>query len=252
MKRVRPWRLGERCREPREALGVLGEVAEALAVHLRAALRAEITVRALEPRIIPPDALAMLLDASTVFGWSGQRTDLATVIDVRSAQACAAAALGGAEPPRGGSLSPLEREVVARVISAALPAFRPLCGPIRGAATANPAPGDLFLEFTIGPMPAASLAVAVPPPPMSLPGPPLEVESLAEVPMTLSVEFARASIAFAELASLSVGDVVIFDTRFGDPAVLRVGGEAAFIGHPGVQAGRAAFAVGETLSRKVE
>lgn len=230
---------------------MLAEVARNLALQLSRALHAEISPRVLEPSLIEESWLTPLLETSVVQGWRGEFGELVTVMDATSAQACAGAALGAPEPPRGGPLSPLEREVACAVVASALPAFRPLCGEIRGEASVAPAAGDLFVEFALGPVPAASLALAVHPLP-SLPSPPLELESLAEVPMTLSVELARGGLALGDLAMLSAGDVLVFDTQVGDDAVLNIGGEAAFVGEAGIKGGRAAFAVRGTLGRKVE
>lgn len=249
---VRPLRLGRPRTAPNEVAALLAEIARGLAGHLRRSLHADVRVASLEPRVIEAQALESLLEACVILGWSAARGDLVVIADVASAQACAGAALGAVEPPRGGRLSPLEREVFGGIVAATLPALRPLCGELRGEAAARVVPGDLFLEFTLAPSPLASLGVALHPTALPPPGPPLEVESLAEVPMTLSVEFARGSLTFAELADLAPGDVIVFETQVGRPAVLKVGDQAAFIGDPGVEAGRAAFALTGTLTRNGE
>ncbi|TAM72916.1 FliM/FliN family flagellar motor switch protein [bacterium] len=251
-RRIRPWYAPGRRPALDGSTALLAEVARGLAVHFGRVLHAEISLRVLEPSLIEAGWLAPLLDACVVQGWRGQFGELATVMDAASAQACAGAALGAPEPPRGGPLSPLEHEVARAVVAGALPALRPLCGEIRGEASVAPAAGDLFVEFALGPVPAASFALALHPPAPALPGPPVEVESLAEVPMTLSVDLARGGLALGDLAALSAGDVLVFDTQVGDDVVLKVGGQAAFIGEAGIKGGRAAFAVRGALGRKVE
>ncbi len=251
-RRIRPWYTAG-CRSALDGgTALLAEVARGLATHLGRVLHAEISLRILEPSLIETGWLVPLFEAGVVQGWRGQFGELATVMDVASAQACAGAALGAPGAPRGGPLSPLEREVARGVVASALPALRPLCGEIQGEASVAPAAGDLFVEFALGPVPAASLALALHPSLPTLPGPALEVESLAEVPMTLSVDLARGGLALGELAALSVGDVLVFDTQVGDGAVLNVGGQAAFIGDAGIKGSRAAFAVRGPLGRKVE
>ncbi|TAM62486.1 FliM/FliN family flagellar motor switch protein [bacterium] len=249
--RIKPWPAPGRRLAANASAMLLAQAAHGLTAHLRGLLHVEIAPRALEPRLIEPAWLEPLLDACVVQGWRAEYGEVATVLDAASAQACAGAALGAADAAHGGPLSPLEREVACAVVKGALPALRPLCGEIRGSADVAPAAGDLFVEFALGPLPAASLALVLRPAPM-LPGPPLDVESLAEVPMTLSVELARGGIALGELAGLGVGDVLVLDTQVGDDAVLKVGGESAFAGEAGVKGGRAAFAVRGALGRKVE
>lgn len=250
-RRVRPWSLGGHAEPPR-AVALLAEAASSLAARLGSALHAELRAAVLEPRLLDASALESLAESCAVFGWSGECGELAVLVDVTSAQACVGAALGADEPARGGALSPVEREVLAGIVAAAVSGLRPLCGEVRGEVPPRVAPGDLFVEFAIGPVPAASLGVALRPPALALPGEPIEVDSLAEVPMTLSVEFARGALTLAELAGLARGDVIAFDTKVGAPAVLKIGGQAAFAGDPGQRAGRAAFAVGEAVTRKAE
>jgi flagellar motor switch/type III secretory pathway protein FliN len=240
--RVRRARFEHRSSLPVSAACVVANGArEALA----AAYGTAVSLRLLEPAIPDEAAWAAIASQAEIFRLRGPIADAAFVLRPPDALALATAAFGEA----GGELrplSPIEREVLARVVRALGTTVAAVCG-IRDPAPAERVAGvrgyATYFELIVEHPFAARVGVALSRDPAPERRGHLRAEDLLDVEIEVGVEFASGSIGAAGILGLRPGCEVVMDTKVGDLAMLKVAGAVVARGECGSIGGRSAMIV---------
>jgi flagellar motor switch protein FliM len=217
---------------------------------LASLLRANVTVRLLEPAVPSPEAWAAIARGATLYRMRGSVADAAVVLRPADAAAIAAAAFGeaasSAMPDR--DLSPLERDVLDRTVAAIASTLNAVCGTreretleriqtICGFVTYF----EILLETPI----EARIGIALSRDPVPEPHGKLSLDDLADVALApvVSVDIARATASV--LANLAPGALVPMARSSAIRGELRLGGRTLARGTCGIRDGRYALAIGE-------
>lgn len=229
--------------DPARVCGVAASVRARLADHLGYAPQVDV----FDPMIPDKAAWPVIFSDATVFE---MRAEVAASLIVRNADArrLVAAAFGEPTSPLCGALSPIEARVLERLVREIASALENLTGPAGGAPqqTTTPAAHRCYFEMRFGAPIDATVGVALEEPPRPQLGT-LVPQILSDVQIECSAEIPVATRSARELATLRVGSIVRFDTKGGDLATLKVGGQTVASGECGSHGESAAFLI-RTLS----
>lgn len=221
-------------------------VGNAVRETLAALLRASVSVELLEP--VVPSASAwpdLLRDARTVHV-RGSVAEGALVLRPRDARVLAAAAFG--ERSSGERLSPLERIVLERLLTALAPALVSVCGADLRRVGESPRRAFTTYFEAIVERPDCRIGIALsreaPPPTLGA----LRPGDLADVPVELHAVLGEARVTAGELLALQPG-VTLPMTSVSGGATLLLEGRPVARGMCGVRAGHFAILVGEDSLR---
>jgi len=246
-KRVRTARFSARSCFPVSAACV---VANAVRETLSSLLGTAVSVRLLEPSIPTPHAWRAIAADALLYRVCGRVVDAALVLRMADAIAFAAAAFG--EPPTGvakdRTLSPMERDVVERIVGATAPSLASVCGARDGIRAERVPAIDGFVtyfEVSVEEPVGARIGVAVSRDPSPEPRGALDLGHLSAVPVTVraGIDLGRVSAA-AALASLAPGKIVTLRRAHLDRCDLLMYGRRVARGSCGVRNGRYALSVG--------
>lgn len=213
--------------ESRSALAVSAAclVANGVREALSAALGAPAVLRLLEPVIPDREAWTAIAAGAQLYRMPGSLADAVFVLRPADAAALAAAAFGEpAGEARG--LSPVESQVLLRVVRAMCGCLAPVCG-------GEPAPLERILdisgyvtyfELLLERPVAARIGIALSREPVARSAATLRIEDLLDVEIELSVQFAAGEIPAAAFLDLREGVLVPMMTRVGERGRLCAGG----------------------------
>jgi hypothetical protein len=229
---------------PRSALPLAAAcfVANGIRETLSSVLETPVDVRLFPASLPERDGWAAVLRTATCYRLRGPAAE--AVLILRHADGCALAMAGFGEPEASSSmtLSPMERTVCDRIITALAGALSAICG-----ATVQPEriadPGSLatYFELQIERPVFARLGVGLRRDPVAVAVPALELADLADILIKVRVRFVLSRIPAAHVATLEPGDVIR-----AEPAVavaLTPDGSVLAVGEGGVSGGRYAFSV---------
>jgi hypothetical protein len=223
---------------------VAGNVRERLA----ALLGVPVALCVLEPEIPSAKAWEIIAGRAHVYRVRGNVANGAIVLRERDAKAVVAAAFGETSdaPSERARLSPLERDVLDRVLAALTGTLVPLCGEQRELSPTTAAAADEFvayLELAIEQPVAARIGIALSRDLVPEAVPALDPDDLADVPLEASVAFDLENFTARRLAALAPGDVVPITRPSPLRGSLRIGGRTLALGTCGVRDGRYAFEI---------
>jgi len=244
-RRVRRARFVERSLLPVAAACV---VANGVRETLAALLSTAVELRMFAPVVPASDAWRRLFENARLYRVRGTLGEAALVIGADDALALAALAFGES-PSRGRVASPIEREVLARMVRA----LAGTLGVLVGASDAPPAEmaGETaafttFFELALErPVPLRLGIATCEPEPVSTGG--LRPADLAEVELELAVRLAPGSIAPVTLRSLRPGACLPITTLAGATAELCARGRPIARGACGARNGRYALQLNEAV-----
>lgn len=215
-----------------------------------------VTVRATEPTVVNAQAVPVLYEDAIVVEVVGREAVLALLLRPKDARRIVAAAFG--EQDVALDFSPIESEVIEKLLREVGSLAEPICGPV---ATISRRPArsarercesyfDLLLEMPeivrIGVALAADIAPRV--------KQRLNVSALRDVCVEAEAIFARGTVAASRLANLRIGEVLPLRSGLREPATLRIDGATIALGECGTLHGRHAFSVdaviGEARARQ--
>ncbi|HZZ00801.1 MAG TPA: FliM/FliN family flagellar motor C-terminal domain-containing protein [Candidatus Baltobacteraceae bacterium] len=223
-------------------------VAGSMRERLCALLGVPVALCVLEPEIPNARAWRAIGRRAHVYRVRGNVADAAIILRERDAKAVAAVAFGEPPDPQPSEprLSPLERDVLDRVVAALTGTLAALCGEQREGATATatiPSEFVAYLELLVDQPIAARIGIALSRDLTPEAAPALTPNDLADLPLEASVAFDLENFTARRLAALAPGDVVPI-TRPGAPrGSLRIGGRTLATGTCGVRDGRYAFEI---------
>jgi flagellar motor switch/type III secretory pathway protein FliN len=215
-----------------------------------------VTVRATEPTVVSAQAAPILYEDAIVMEVVGRGAVLALLLRPKDARRIVAAAFN--EQDVALDFSPIESEVIEKLLREVGSLAEPICGPV---VTISRRPGrcapercesyfELLLEVPeivrVGIALAADIAPRV--------AQRLDISALREVCVEAEAIFARGTVAASRLAHLRVGEVLPLRSGLREPASLRIDGATIALGECGTLHGRHAFSVdaiiGDALARR--
>jgi hypothetical protein len=244
-KRVREARFEERSYLPASAACVVSSgVRETLASFFGV----PVSVRLLEPAIPSPQAWSAIARGAMLYRYRGSVADAAIVLRSADAIAIAGAAFGEefapAAPER--DLSPLERDVLERMVGAIAGALAAVCGarerePLERAQTIG---GFVtYFEILLDAPIDARIGIALSRDPAPEPHGRLALEDLSDVALAPSVSIELAGVEAGVLARLTPGAVVRCASTGAFRGTLRLGERMLAHGACGVRNGRYALSI---------
>ena len=237
--RARRARFAMRSRLPVSAACV---VANGIRETLAALFATDVRVRVIEPLLPDSAAWQEIVRNATLFCARGDAATAYAIVRADDAAALAGAAFGE-KSPRDGPLSPMESAAFSRAMNALASALHPVCG---GGETpslrrVDAMSAQTYFEVLVDRPIVARIGIALARDPAAPGVPAFTAQSLRDVPLDVSVEFASGWITGASLATLAPGSVVPLQTRVGDPGVLWVGNHGLAKGECGTSRGVRAF-----------
>jgi hypothetical protein len=250
-KRVRRAVLEERSCLPTSAACV---VANGVRESLTSLIGAPIAVRLFEPAIPSPGAWGAIVRDAALYRVRGSLADAAVVLRALEACALAAAVFGESpsEPPARRELSPLENEVVERVVKAIAANLGAVCGARDTLTVERVAAISTFVtyfELLIEAPVAARIGIALSREPSAEPRGGLELAHLGNLRVSASVRLDLGEIAAGAFVRLRPGSLVPLTSADLARGVLGLHGRDLARGGAGMSEGRYAFlaeAVGES------
>ena len=245
-RRVRRARFVERSLLPVAAACV---VANGVRETLASLLSTAVELRVFAPVVPARDAWRRLYDGARLYRVRGTLGEAALVIGTDDALALAAIAFGEA-PGRGRPASPIEREVVTRIVRALAGTLGALTGTCDGPPAEMPSEAAAFTTFF-------ELALERPVPlrlgiatrePAPVPAGGLRPADLAEVDLDLSVRLAPGCLAPIALRNLRPGACLPITTLAGETAELCARGRTIARGVGGARNGRYALRLDEPVT----
>ncbi|HET9393691.1 MAG TPA: FliM/FliN family flagellar motor C-terminal domain-containing protein [Candidatus Rubrimentiphilum sp.] len=184
-----------------------------------------VTLRLFEP-LIPNDAAwRCIASGAEIFAVRGSVADAAFVLRSDDALSLAGAAFGERMVTTR-AMSPLEAELLARIVGALCGTLTPVCGARADARierlthlTGFVTYFELLLEEPV----EARIGVALSREPVPQAVPSLGIAHLEDIELDLAVEIAHGFLPAPALLSLRRGDVVKLDSRLADRAIVRAG-----------------------------
>ena len=236
-RRLRSARFEERSLFPLAAACV---VANGVRETLGALLGTPVDVRLFEPLVPTAEAWRRVADGAAWYRVRGEIGEATIVLRADDALALVASAFGEA-PPRGRAPSPIERDVLARMLATLAGTLAPLTGRPEGHPVEvpfDPAPRRAYFELgVVGPVALRlGIASAEPPPQVAVPG--LRPDALAAAALDLRVRLAAGAIPPVRLRDLRPGAWLPIRNL---AAELCAGDASVWKGTPGVQNGRGAL-----------
>ncbi len=220
-------------------------VANAMRETLSSAYASTASVRLLEPRIPDPRAWETICTGASLFTVRGHVADAAIVLRPQDAQALVAAAFGE-RAPGDGTLSGIEREVLARAVRAIATCLSPVCGagdPLAvdpGAALGEYA---TYFEILLERPVEARIGVALAREPSALTHGNLRFDDIGDIEIELCASIALGDIPAARLLTLACGDHIAARSEVSEHATLNVAGAALGRGTCGVRGSQYAFII---------
>lgn len=199
-------------------------VANAARESLRLLYGVPVQLRVAPPVVPSRDAWTVLVgDGAAITAFQGSAAEVCVVIRPRDAAALTAAAFGEASAADR-ALSPMECEVLERILDRLTGAFAHLCGAegLRRRPAAPPRAASYF-ELVVAEPLCARIGVAVAREPRAPDGPALCIEDLGAVEIELAIECAAGAMTLPDVAGLRPGDLVPMTTRVGTAGRLRLG-----------------------------
>ncbi|MGA8534785.1 MAG: FliM/FliN family flagellar motor switch protein [Candidatus Tumulicola sp.] len=243
--RIRDARFEERSSLPVSAACV---VAAGVRETLAALLGVAVAVRLLEPVIPTPEAWAAIARGAMLYRFHGSVADAIIVLRPRDAGALAAAAFG--EPAAASTpereLSPLEREVLDRAVSAVAGTLNAVCGARERDVLERVQTIGAFVtyfEVVLEQSVDARIGIAVSRDPAPEPHGRLEIGDLGDICVAPVVSLDMTAIEAGALAQLKIGALLAIPLASGFRGRLHVGGRTLARGTCGTYDGRYALAV---------
>jgi len=204
-----------------------------------------VRVRLMEPLIPDPRAWAIIASQARLYEVRGALNNAAFILRGTDALALVHAIFGEGDGGAAQTLSPIEEEVLRRLLRSLAATLTPVCGSMQEVLGArNAAPSFLtFFEVLIEEPAAVRLGIAVARETLPDPGPTLRPEDLLDVELEATAEFASATLDAVRLFSLLPNGVVRLHTRLDAPSRLKIGGTAIALGQCGTRGERRAFSV---------
>jgi flagellar motor switch protein FliM len=211
--RVQTARFEERSSLPTSAVCV---VASGVRETLSALLRTSVALSLFEPTIPQTAAWSTIVQGAQLYRLRARKADAAIVLRPPDAAALAAAVFG--EPLAAGSanraLSPIEREVVNRVVHAIAGSLAAVCGTREGEEIDNVAEIEGFVtyfELQVEAPVAARIGIALSSDPPPEPCGHLTLEDLSQVELAPVASLDLGTIEAGTIARLSVGALLPVD-----------------------------------------
>lgn len=227
-------------------IGAACLVAANVRERLAASFGAAVSLCVLEPEIPSASAWRAIYRDARCYRVRGHTVDAAIVLRERDARAIAAAAFGEATVAANRRLSPLESDVLDRIVAALTGTLATVCGEQREASIASvPAPGEFvtYFELAVDQPIEARIGVALSRDPVPEAVPALTAADLVDVQIEASVSIDLENFTARRLAALVPGDVVPITRRSALRGSLRIGGRTLAVGTCGVRCGRYALEI---------
>jgi hypothetical protein len=226
------------------AIEEIATVANAIAARLES-----IFATRMLPAIVPPVELApgeweRLREGRRCFGIRGETRDAVLLLDEATVRRIVAAAFG--ETASDCALSRLEERVLDRCMAQLGDGLRSLCGNTGASSEVSNAPPCTYFELRFGPLPAATVGVALGAPLQAANRSFLHPKLLEECPIECWVLLGSGNVDIFTFARLAVGDILPLETKVGAFATLNLGAEAIAAGEGGIFGDRTAFKVHHT------
>jgi flagellar motor switch protein FliM len=220
-------------------------VANAVRETLVPLLRAELGVRVFEPCVPSAEAWRAIAQSAFIYRVPGSRTDAALFLRAVDALALASALFG---EPSGGEreLSPIERTVLERTVTAIAGTLAPVCGTVTGRPVreeASVARYASYFELQLERSLPARIGVALSNDPAPELTEKIQPHGLDGVELTASARIPLASITAGDLARLECGEILPMTVERALQGWLEVAGVVVAQGQCGVIGRRYAFAV---------
>ncbi len=242
-KRVHNARFEERSSLPTSAVCV---VASGVRETLSALLRTSVTLSLYEPTIPATPAWSAIVREAQIYRLHARKADAAIVLRPPDAVALAAAVFG--EPQVAGcanrALSPIEREVVDRVVRAIARSLAAVCGTRENEEVENVRQIDGFVtyfELQLEAPVAARIGIALSSDPSPEPGRQLTLEDLSQVELVPVASLDLGTVEAETIARLSLGALLPVVALNLHRATLQLHGRTLARGVCGVRNGRYAL-----------
>jgi hypothetical protein len=221
-------------------------VANGVRETLNSLLGAPVGLRLFEPSIPSPQAWAVILENSRLYRLRGSVADAAIVLQTLDAAALAAALFGESPSLAERELSPIECDVIDRMVAAIAANLTAVCGKREGSSVERVAAIASFVTYfellVEGPV-SARIGVALSRDPAPERGPSLDVGHLAAIRLTTRAAIDVGAIEAAALVRIAVGTVLPIAEAAFHRCVLATDRRRLVRGSCGVQNGQYALFV---------
>jgi flagellar motor switch protein FliM len=238
-------RFEERSSLPTSAVCV---VASGMRETLSALLRTSVALSLFEPTIPPTPAWSAIVQGAQIYRLRARKADAAIVLRPPDAAALAAAVFG--EPQPAGrvncALSPMEREVLDRLVRAIAGSLAAVCGTREGEEIENVDEIEGFatyFELQLEAPVAARIGIALSSDPAPEPRGHLTLEDLSQVQLVPVASLDLGTIEAGTICRLSLGALLPFVALNLDRVGLQLHGRTLARGVCGVRSGRYALTV---------
>jgi flagellar motor switch protein FliM len=244
-KRVQNARFEERSSLPTGAVCV---VASGVRETLSALLRTPVALSLLEPTIPPAPAWSAIVQGAQIYRFRARKADAAIVLRPPDAAALAAAVFGEPQPSGRANrpLSPIEREVIDRVVRAIARSLAAVCGAREGDEIENVGQIEGFVtyfELQLEAPVAARIGIALSSDPSPEPGGQLTLEDLSQVHLAPVASLDLGTVEAETIACLSLGALLPVVALNFHRVTLQLHGRTLARGVCGVRNGRYALTV---------
>ncbi|MBC5816668.1 MAG: FliM/FliN family flagellar motor switch protein [Candidatus Eremiobacteraeota bacterium] len=243
-RRIRGARFTRRSSLPVSAACV---VASGVRETLCAQLGARVNVRLLEPVVPDPAAWELITADAMMFRVRAPLSDAALILRRDDALGLVGAVFGE-RPEKSRPLSPIEDEVLARVLRSLAATLSPVCGAPEKLSidrTTERTGFVTYFELLLDGAIEVRIGVALTRDPQPAGHMCLRIEDLLDVELELTAEFATGDMEAAELLLLQPNTTLRMKTKVGAPAVLKLAGRIVARGECGALGGQSAFAVAD-------
>jgi hypothetical protein len=253
-ERVQNARFEERSSLPTSAVCL---VASGMRETLSALLRTSVALSLFEPTIPPTPAWSAIVQGAHIYRLRARKADAAIVLRPPDAAALAAAVFGEAQPagrvncalPAGRvncALSPMEREVLDRLVRAIAGSLAAVCGMREGEEIENVDEIEGFVtyfELQLEVPVAARIGIALSSDPAPEPRGHLTLEDLSQVQLVPVASLDLGTIEAGTICRLSLGTLLPFVALNLDRVGLQLHGRTLARGVCGVRSGRYALTI---------
>ena len=204
-----------------------------------------VTVRATEPTVVSARAAPVLYEDAIVMEVVGQDAVLHLLLRSKDARRIVAAAFH--EQDVALDLSPIESEVIEKLLHEAGSLAAPICGPIvticRRPARSVPERCESYFELLLEVPDVVRIGIALAADIAPRVTQRLSLRALRDVCVEVEAVFATGSVAASRLADLSLGEVLPLRSGLREPGALRIDGATIALGECGTLQGRHAFSI---------
>jgi len=242
-KRIRFARFEARSALPVSAACV---VANGARETLSALLSVPVTLRLFEPAIPTPSGWRAILQDARCYRIRGSVADAAIVLRIRDAIAFAAALFGESRASEARSaLSPIECELLDRMVNALSVNFAAICGSREGHAERVAEIGGFvtYFELSLEEPLNAHLGVALSREPLPETGSRIQLAQLAAVSLRARSSFELGTVEAASIAHLEAGAMLVIEAASLSRGRLTLEGQTLARGTCGVRNGRYTLAI---------